>query len=124
MRDATTTNRRDFLSAAVAVGAISSVPAAAFAAPTTSRARWDAAMAQMIAANSAYEASEDEPNGLCDAWADAERRLMDMPAPDRAALRWKLDHIFGDNDGEWQAQYSVGYVRQTVADYRRLLGDA
>ena len=55
--------------------------------------------------------------------SDAEAALMDLPAPDLAALRWKLDQtlrIDGDSTPCWSAEY----VRQTVADFRRLCGEA
>ena len=55
--------------------------------------------------------------------SDAEAALMNLPAPDLAALRWKLDQalrIDGDSTPCWSAEY----VRQTVADFRRLCGEA
>lgn len=57
--------------------------------------------------------------------SDAEWELMSMPAPDEQALAWKFDHILGvgskqDSTPSWSREY----VAQTIADYRRLLGEA
>jgi hypothetical protein len=59
-----------------------------------------------------------------DAQRDALKALMDMPAPHLAALRWKLDQAItfeSDEDDEYMEAWSRSYVRQTIADYRRLL---
>ena len=53
-----------------------------------------------------------------------EDALMAMPAPDRAALRWKLDKVMEpESDGSTPC-WSRDYISQTVRDYQRLLGDA
>lgn len=70
------------------------------------------------------DAVADEQERLCDAYCNAQTELMGMPAPDRAALRWKLDLLLEpDADGS-TGSWSRDYIRQTVADYQRLLGDA
>lgn len=67
---------------------------------------------------------DDQSDRLGDRLARAEEALMDTPAPDLAALRFKLDHLLEpDSDGS-TACWSRAYVAQTVADYQRLLGAA
>lgn len=73
---------------------------------------------------SGMDAADDRIDELCTADADAECELMNMPAPHRAALRWKLDRIF-EPDGETletMPAWSGDFIRQTIADYQRLLG--
>ncbi len=50
-------------------------------------------------------------------------RIMATPAPDAGAVRWKLDYILNATDGS-SGSYSVDYLRQLTADYRRFLGEA
>ena len=66
----------------------------------------------------------DEYERLITAQCAVEDALMAMPAPDRSALRWKLDKVLeADSDGSTPC-WIREYVAQTVADYQRLLGDA
>lgn len=70
--------------------------------------------------------------GLCGLSADeedeAEKALLEMPAPHLAALRWKLDNVItfddADDDDEFMAAWARRRVAQTIADYKRLLPDA
>lgn len=69
-----------------------------------------------------HERMEALSDGLCDARGD----LLDVPAPDLAALRFKLDDILAverrhQADGGSTASYGYGYVKQTLADIARLL---
>ena len=57
---------------------------------------------------------------LCERFCDAQTVVMNVPAPDMAALRWKLDHILL-SDGGCQASWSVEYVKQMLADIDRLV---
>ena len=50
---------------------------------------------------------------------DTAETLMQTPAPDLAALRWKLDHLT-DNGERWD-NWSPDYVMQALADIARLL---
>ena len=87
------------------------------------QARWKATLAEFEALNWVQE--PDETDGTDDDIERAgmlSRRLMEMPAPDRSALRWKLDYILAEENG--CASYTAGYLAQTLADYRRFLGDA
>jgi hypothetical protein len=57
----------------------------------------------------------------------AHTALFDMPAPDVVPLLWDLDHVItfeSDQDGEYMIAWSRSYVRQTIADYHRMLGGA
>jgi len=117
------TNRRGFLSAGIALAAAAPVATATavnFYGPGL-RAQWDAAMARAENAKRAYLNDPDRADELCDAWSDAESDLMGIPAPDLQALRWKLDHFMLDHNGVYHASYSVDFLRQTIADYQRLM---
>lgn len=59
--------------------------------------------------------SDDLGERKCVAW----EALMSMPAPDLAALRWKLDHLTDGGTG-WPA-YSDDYTEQLRADIACLL---
>jgi len=75
-----------------------------------------------------WDRVNDHLEALAEAIADAEGVMMAMPAPSGAALRWKLDKLIcdGRDDGPRESTpcWSADYVRQTVADFRRILGDA
>lgn len=66
---------------------------------------------------------DDRSDAIGDALADAQSALMDLPAPDLAALRWKLDHVTAGArrpDGSLDC-YSAAYVSQMVDDMQRLM---
>ena len=82
------------------------------------RARWDA-LTQRLAAVEAMDATDesiDEAGALIG-------EIMAMPAPDAAAVRWKLDYILDASSGS-NDSYSADYLEQLVADYRCALGEA
>lgn len=62
---------------------------------------------------------EDRMDELSDRVVDRWRRLLRLPAPDKKALRWKLDEALSD-DGPLSDE-TLSVVR---ADIARLLGDA
>lgn len=68
-----------------------------------------------------WEAVNEEIDRLTDVFSDAQTALMEMPAPNKAALRWKLDKLLDDGDDISTASWSMDYARQTIADYRRIL---
>jgi len=81
-------------------------------------ARWDA-LTQQLAAVEAMDATDesiDEAGRLIG-------EIMAMPAPNAAAVRWKLDYVL-DASGGSTGCYSAEYLKQLVADYRRALGEA
>ncbi len=56
--------------------------------------------------------------------AAAHDQLMEiMPAPDLAALRWKLEQLLRSDayDGECIPAWTLEHIAQTIADVRRLL---
>jgi len=57
---------------------------------------------------------------------DARKALLQQPAPNGAALLWKLDRLFEKDEGEGDtasmAAWHLGFVEQTMADFRRILG--
>lgn len=58
---------------------------------------------------------------LDDVEVSRRRALLELPAPNRAALRQKLDIIFSDIEEDI---LDLSVLPQTIADYRRILGDA
>jgi hypothetical protein len=65
------------------------------------------------AANNHYDA-------LSETIGDAEEVLQKMPAPVGKALLWKVNRLYAEGEGIWEA----GYESQTHADLRRLLASA
>jgi hypothetical protein len=65
--------------------------------------------------------SNDYTDADCDLAGALVAQLLAMPAPDSVALQRKLDWLLADQGGA-TASYAAGYVDQTVADYRRILG--
>lgn len=76
-----------------------------------------------IRARYGIAALDDRSEALGEQICESQSTLMDMPAPDLAALRWKLDHITQEarEKGGSLPCYSNDYVRQTFADMARLL---
>lgn len=68
---------------------------------------------------SGMKAADEEYNRLSEADSKALDKVMRMPAPDLAALRWKLDYL--TTDGESWDGWSESFTRQTYADIARLL---
>lgn len=85
-------------------------------------AHWQDVWAQYKAAEAADD--EAERDVFSEAVADAESTLMDTPAPDMAALCWKLDKLFETRGGN--PDETPGWDRRaaqsTINDYHRLLG--
>ena len=50
-------------------------------------------------------------------------QLLATPAPHNDALKRKLDYLLDADDEGATGAYSSAYIRQTVADYRRILGE-
>lgn len=69
------------------------------------------------------DAMNDAAEAACEVECDAMGALMKLPAPDHAALLFKLENsVFEDGEGKCSVPYSWDYIAQTVADARRLLG--
>lgn len=74
---------------------------------------------------SGYDRAADKLDALCEVFGDREDALMAYPAPGPDALLWKLDRVLEPEDGtESTPCWDMRYVRQTVEDYRRILGSA
>ena len=91
------------------------------------RTAWDTAMVRWRTAEEEYYRYLDEIETPADVLSEEKTSflaMMDAPAPDRAALRWKLEYLLAadcmDNTRTWSARE----VRGTLADIARLLGDA
>lgn len=70
--------------------------------------------------------ADDHFEALGEATNNAEAAVMATPAPDLAALRWKLDRLLelehtDDEDGGSFPAWAGHYVAQTLADIARLL---
>lgn len=76
----------------------------------------------LVARLEAVEASEECSEASINEAGDLTRRIMAMPAPDAAAVRWKLDYIL-DTTGGSNAPYAADFLEQLFADYRRFLGE-
>lgn len=72
-----------------------------------------------IATRLETDAADDRAERFGDEICDAASRLMEMPAPDLAALRWKLDHLT-DQGQKWDC-WSDDYTSMVRADIARLL---
>jgi hypothetical protein len=89
---------------------------------------WEAALAEWKLAHKRFHdwhGPDDVSHELCDAETAAWRKMLDTPAPDRAALKFKLDQLLNvergvDCTNSWEGRE----VHQTMADVARLLGDA
>lgn len=71
---------------------------------------------------SGMKAADEEYNRLSEADGKALDKIMRLPAPDLAALRWKIDYLTTEGD-HWDA-WDTSFVRQTFADIARLMPPA
>jgi hypothetical protein len=69
-----------------------------------------------------YDAIMERSAELGDAVHDAKWDLLEIPAPDLAALRFKLEDIMNEEEGV--QLYRDEYMAIVIADYRRLLPGA
>lgn len=68
-----------------------------------------------------WDAISDKMEALNErAYSDAEWQLLLTPAPDRDALEWKMDRLFGDAD-EYCDSIRMDAIAAFLADVRRLL---
>ena len=80
----------------------------------------DAAI-QVVRGRFGMDEADDESERLGDRLADAASTLMSAPAPDLAALRWKLDYMHAEDGSESTPAWSMHFVAQALADIARLL---
>lgn len=77
---------------------------------------------------SGYQAASDRQEQTCDEVCRLLAALMALPAPDAAALRWKLEEGFGTDRATYPDNPETTpatcrrHLAQTFADMRRLLG--
>lgn len=71
---------------------------------------------EQIGHSPGFERANDHYDELVNRMVEARWALMEMPAPNRAALLWKLDYLMEDT------AYSDDAIEQPLADMRRLLG--
>lgn len=81
----------------------------------------DERQARVGAIRSRYDIDvwDDRSEALTERFIETRAALMEMPAPDLAALRWKLEQL-PDPDGS-MAAWSADFVRATFADVANLL---
>lgn len=98
------------------------------------RHHWSASFEDYLAAKAAADAAEENLRGrsgtdleehefdrLSAIAGDAENALIRMPAPDLAALKWKLDKLLSDDGDGYISPWSADYLSQTRADIARLM---
>lgn len=98
-------------------------------------ARWNAAMARFEAAKA--EADEcvhladvgdatalERLDELADTESDRRWDVINTPAPDLAALRWKLDYVLEGDGGNYTQSLNLARLQQLFADMTRLMGEA
>lgn len=71
------------------------------------------------------DAAGEESDRLCDAQCELEGTLIQMPAPDRSALLWKLEHLFGPEtrgDDQYSDGWCAAWMNVVMDDARRFLG--
>lgn len=71
------------------------------------------------------QAVDDESERLCDIQCDLENRLLEIPAPDTAALLWKLDYLFGPEtlgNKNYCDAWCARWIAVLMHDARRLIG--
>lgn len=68
-----------------------------------------------------YDAASERYEALGEALYGTEDALMETPAPDLAALRWKLAKVIDSDGTNAISAWSAEYVAQTIADIARLL---
>ena len=117
MFDPHTHDRRKFLAAGLAV-VVAAGAAPVLAGAATPDQAWQAAMARYVQIEAALSNDPDNDE-LGSALCEAQAELMNMPSPNNAALRWKLDRLVGSHE-----MWTDAYLRQPRTDYARLLGDA
>lgn len=66
----------------------------------------------------------ERADALGEAVGKAQQEVLETPAPDLAALRYKLDYLLGDDSTDSTPAWSADFVAQTLADIARLLPDA
>ncbi len=71
-----------------------------------------------------WDTASTELDRLCGEQCDLESELITMPAPDLAALRWKLEHLFGPErrePGDFCPSWCASYMNAILADAARLM---
>lgn len=71
-----------------------------------------------------WDTASDELDRLCNEQCDRESELITMPAPDLAALRWKLEQLFGTErrePGDFSPSWCASYMNAILADAARLM---
>ncbi len=68
-----------------------------------------------------FDAMEEQSDRLVGEASDAEYAAMETPAPDAAALLWKMERMFGGEDGH--RCFNDGVQAAVLADARRLLSE-
>ena len=83
----------------------------------------DAAI-QCIRDSFGMDAADQESDDLGDRLCEVSQALMNVPAPDLAGLRLKLDHLLVEEGSDSTPCWSMDFARQTIADIARLLPEA
>jgi hypothetical protein len=68
-----------------------------------------------------YEAVVERGDALSNADYDAAWELFELPAPDMAALHWKIEHLFGKSEDFEVEPWSAKVMANFMTDAHRLL---
>ncbi len=138
---ATASLTRRALFGATVCATVAVMPLAAAAHPALGRTEWDRAMRAYLSAktlsdadNEAFERVRldkgisreqmqeawDRNNKLGEKMCEALDALIEMPAPDVEALKWKFDYLFEPNREGSAAGWDISYIQQTLDDALRL----
>lgn len=118
-------NRREVIAAMASAAVLGGAPASL--ASAADRGPWERAIAAM---QDACRAFNDEPfdsprsDALGDAMCEAEGAMLATPAPDEAALLFKLEFLFGDDargSDDSSAAWCAEWINPVMADAHRLL---
>lgn len=82
------------------------------------------AQLQAVKDRHGYDAAMNKADQLGEANHDATWALFEIPAPDLAALRWKIDHLFGASEDCEVEPWSAEVMKTFLADVRRLMPEA
>ena len=128
LANSTVASRRSILGGAFALTAVMAVAAPAISAPLPSHASsvaWDALFAEWKRAETLYHNNTDAAADHVLSETDNRlwKRLMKMPAPHSAALLWKMDYLWGEDQQDGMSDaWSMEIVDPVLRDARRLLG--
>ena len=79
---------------------------------------------QALRERTGYDRAHEQWDEAASVHTDAAWALVTMPAPDIAAVSWKLDYLFADDvqGDDSNSSYNIEAIATVLADVRRLAG--